>query len=64
MTKVESERRPVGPLCADEIEVTAQMVEAGVGRLCQLLEAGTGSAYVADQVYREMEQARRRKVRP
>jgi hypothetical protein len=41
-----------------EIEVTLQMIEAGVDRLCDLLEAGTGSAYVVSEVFQAMWKAR------
>jgi hypothetical protein len=37
-----------------EIEITPQMVEAGVERLCELLQAGTGSAFVVSEVYQAM----------
>lgn len=39
---------------ADEIEVSPQMVQAGEARLRWLLQAGTGSAYAAEEVYRAM----------
>jgi len=41
-----------------EIEITRQMIEAGIERLCELLEAGTGSAYVVSEVFQAMMDAR------
>lgn len=35
-------------------EITPQMVEAGAACLRRLLQAGTGSAYTAEEVYRAM----------
>ena len=47
-------------MCANysEIEITTQMIKAGVERLCELLEAGTGSAYVVSEVYWAMDSVR------
>lgn len=43
----------------EEVEITREMVEAGVTRLSDLLEAGTGSAYVVEEVFQAMLKARR-----
>ncbi len=42
----------------DEIEITPLMIDVGVNRLCELLEAGTGSVYVVSEVFRAMDLAR------
>lgn len=42
----------------EETGITWKMVDAGVDRLRDLLEAGTGSAYVVSEVYLAMCQAR------
>jgi len=43
-------------MCANysETEITPEMIEAGVSRLAELLEAGTGSAYVVSEVFQAM----------
>lgn len=43
-------------MCANfyEVEITPQMVAAGAARLCELLQAGTGSEYVVSEVYLAM----------
>jgi hypothetical protein len=41
-----------------ETEPTAEMIRAGVDRLADLLEAGTGSAYVVSEVYLAMQKAK------
>ncbi len=41
-----------------EIEITDQMIQAGKNQLCELLEAGTGSAFVVSEVYRAMVRAK------
>lgn len=41
-----------------ELEITPEMEEVGAARLRQLLDAGTGSAYVVSEVFRAMDAAR------
>lgn len=41
-----------------DVEATPAMIRAGVARLSDLLEAGTGSAYVVSEVWAAMERAR------
>lgn len=41
-----------------ELVITSEMVKAGVERLCELLEAGVGSAYVVSDVYQAMDSVR------
>jgi hypothetical protein len=43
---------------AGALEVTPAMIEAGVVRLGELTEAGTSSAYVAEEVFLAMASAR------
>ena len=38
----------------DTVEITPQMIEAGVIQLGEQLQAGTGSAYVVSEVFRAM----------
>ena len=42
-----------------ETDVSASMIEAGISRFAFLDEAGVGSAYLVEEVYRAMEAARR-----
>jgi hypothetical protein len=42
-----------------ESDITWKMVDAGVDRLCELLEAGTGTAYVVSEVYQAMLDAKK-----
>src|SRR5207253_613849 len=42
---------------SSEVVITTLMIEAGKNRLCELLEAGTGSAFVVSEAYRAMVQA-------
>ena len=39
--------------------ITPQMIDAGVERLSELLQAGTGSAYVVSEVFGAMDLARK-----
>jgi hypothetical protein len=41
-----------------KVEITSAMIDAGVTRLSELLEAGTGSAYVVSEVFLAMDSAR------
>jgi hypothetical protein len=41
-----------------EATITPAMIRAGMDRLAELLEAGTGSAYVVSEVFLAMERAR------
>ena len=41
-----------------DLEITPAMIEAGTDRLVELLEAGTGSAYVVSEVFQAMWKAR------
>jgi hypothetical protein len=50
----ESVERQAGVTGEEKIEVTARMIEAGVDRLGDLLEASSGSAYVVEQVFLSM----------
>lgn len=55
-----SRRQADAPAEGNELEISPEMIEAGVDRLDELLEAGTSSAYVVSEVYRAMDSARTR----
>jgi len=46
------------PDAGQAIEITTPMLQAGVSRLGDLLEAGVSSAYVAAEVFAAMDSAR------
>ena len=65
LTTEHSECKPHrGQADADVMVVTPEMERVGTDRLCDLLQAGTSSAYVASEVYRAMEAARAAEANP